>query len=262
MRASEYIDKATAFIASGALALEVRRELEAHLKEAIAEVEAQGIDPETAELVAVARMGDPSQVAIDLAEAHHQHLPWRHYLAVIPVMVLLFGNLFANQFQRGPMNLIWLTVLVLCLVPDLSILKGWALRLWLDASAKLHRVGRISLRAPLVAGLASGGVAGALFAAAASAHLGDFLFFLGVFVLPFCASVAMLSFFRTQVAATHAAGFASITFPLFCLPALYALGRLNAVAVGLSICGGYAFLIFGAAWIIDRVAAKRQMVRT
>lgn len=267
MRASEYIDKAIAFIADTARALEVRRELEAHLKEAAAEVEAQGIDPETAELVAVARMGDPERVALDLAEAHHQNLPWRHYLAIIPALVLLFGRMVEPNFWRWPGGTFWFPVLAVCLVPNWATWKRWSTRLRLDAFSKLRWVQRQPLGGPLLAGIAAGGVAGLLFTVGLftlSRHYwGGFptvLFF--VFLLPLSVSIGTLDLFRSRSPALLAAGFAALVFPMLCLPAVLMDGGPPALVAGFTVSGGYAFLILGAGWAIDRVAAKRQAIRT
>lgn len=262
MRASEYIAKATTYIGDPVKAREVRRELEAHLREATADIEAQGTDPETAELVAVARMGDPEKVALALAEAHHQSIPWRHYLALVPGLVLLVSHQLNGYFGTWPAAKFWYAMLAFCLVPNLSTLKRWAMRLRVDATAKYHWVLRQPLRAAFLSGIAAGGMAGGLFAAALwtaqGGHVASpFLAMLFLVAVPLAASVGALSRFRPQAPATFAAGFAALVFPLISLPVISA--DAHEFVEGLTVSGGYAFFILAAGWVIDRLAAKRQV---
>lgn len=262
MRASEYIERATAYIADPARVLEVRRELEEHLKEASTEVEAMGIEPETAELVAVARMGPPEKVALDLAEAHHRHLPWRHYLAIVPAMVLALSYPADHRFvsEAAPF---WWIVLVICLSPGWSTIARWSTILRLDAYAKIRWVLRQPRRMPLVVGLCTGGLTGLLFAlGVALGGPGGLLTVLFMLVAPAAVTVGGLLLFRPQVPALHAGVVAAPVFAAICTFSAFADGGILGATVGLTISGGYAMVIIGAAWLIDRMADRAKLVRT
>jgi len=155
MRAHEFIDKVTAYITDPAQANEVRRELEQHIHEATAEVEARGIDRETAELVAVARMGDPAKVAMGLAEAHHQHLPWRHYLSPLPVLALM-ASVGVHGDEVLAWRLFWTVGLIVCLFPRWVTAERLVRTLALDVRMKLHWLGQPPQSDSMLPGLATG----------------------------------------------------------------------------------------------------------
>ncbi|HLN61662.1 MAG TPA: permease prefix domain 1-containing protein [Symbiobacteriaceae bacterium] len=165
MRIHEYIEKATAYIADPEKALEVRRELQAHLDEAITEAMGQGLDATSAELVAVGRMGAPEALAVELAAAHHNHLPWRHYLAPFAVLAFLFLDRYAPYMGNQYLYFCTGAMLTICVVPRPATVKRWVRFLSIDLVAKSQWVQRQPLRAAVVSGGASGLAAGLLFGA-------------------------------------------------------------------------------------------------
>lgn len=133
MRAREYVDKATEYITDPERKLAARRELQAHLDEAMADALGKGLDHDTAELVAVGRMGAPEGVALDLAETHHKHLPWRYYAAVVPAITLIGLHLSRNDKFS---NFWWWAFLLLCLLPTRDAIGRWQRLLLVDLRAK------------------------------------------------------------------------------------------------------------------------------
>ncbi len=165
MRIHEYLDKVTAHMADAEKALEVRRELQAHLDEAMAEAMGQGLDATSAELVAVGRMGAPEDLAVQLAATHHAHLPWRHYLAPVALLGLLVLVWNVPFEWNEKLYLCMGAVLVFSLASRPATLKRWMRFLYIDMVAKYQWAQRQPLRAALVSGGASGLAAGLLFAA-------------------------------------------------------------------------------------------------
>lgn len=159
MRIREYLDKATAYIADPGKAHQVRLELQGHLEEALAEATREGLDAETAELVAVGRMGSPDVLARQLGAAHHSHLPWRIYLSPLPALGLLA---LPDKFALW-INLSLWAALCFTLMPSRVTLKRWLMLLYTDCLAKHQWLNRQPLRKTLVTGAVGGFAAGMAF---------------------------------------------------------------------------------------------------
>lgn len=230
MRGEEYILTVTALISDPKAAAEVQKELRVHLDEAVTELTAQGIEAETAEMVAVARMGSPESLAMQLAEAHHRHLPWRHYLAIIPLAVLAVMSFIwrapAEVWVEGRW---WLLLLIFCLVPDRATLAKWSRLIQIDARAKWHWLQRQPLHSASIVGGVSGGIAGLAWAVVP-------LFLRGIpagaVPLLFLASVVPALVTARVMRRLHqapplvTAGCASLTFPLGFLPGMLLWPRI------------------------------------
>lgn len=157
MWASEYIAAATAQISDPVKAAEVTRELLTHLEEIKAEAMAAGVEVDMAEAMALTRMGPAEALAASLAETHHSPLPWRHYLAVVPLVGLLL-------LWMGPSHLRWpassglFLLLLVTLLPGASVWR----RAWFGLRADLRQKAAWVRRQPLreAAKLALLGMAG------------------------------------------------------------------------------------------------------
>lgn len=224
MWASEYVAEVTRYINDPVTVGEVTRELLAHLEEIKAEAMAAGIDAEMAEAMALTRMGPAAQVARSLALTHHTHLPWRHYLAIIP----LVGLFLLFQVSRTPMVVGgWLILLLIgSLVPGLAVWQRLYHRVRTDAQLKWHWLKEQEL-------LKSAGVA------AAAAVLTGLLFLL--LVEPLRSSLVVGALFSLVPVAVAAAlgrnrwglqpflvaGLHGVLMPLVFLPVLFNSGFHN-----------------------------------
>lgn len=261
MRASEYLERATVYIADNEKALEVRRELEAHIRESAGEVEEMGIDRETAELVAVARMGPPEKVALELAETHHRHLPWRHYLAVIPLLVQVCGSLIVPYWSKD-LATFWWIIFFLCLIPQRSTLVRWATYFRLDLLAKVRQVNRHPKRVPILIGLAAGGLAGMLevIVVGGGAVLSFDGALLAFLILPQVVSGGVLLALRSRAKALHSAVTTVATFAPITFVAM--LAGVHHPDEALFVCGLNALATFVVAAVIDRLYAVWEAART
>lgn len=157
MWASEYIVAATAQISDPAKAAEVTRELLTHLEEIKAEAMAAGVDEAMAEAMALTRMGSVEALAASLAETHHSPLPWRHYVALVPLVGLFLAN---GIYPRGEIIAGLLFLLIACLMPGVAVWRRAGSRLRADMRQKWAWVQRQPLwPAAKVALLGPAGVA-------------------------------------------------------------------------------------------------------
>jgi hypothetical protein len=104
-------------------------------------------------------------VAVELAAAHHNHLPWRHYLAPFAVLAFLFLDRYAPYMGNQYLYFCTGAMLTICVVPRPATVKRWVRFLSIDLVAKSQWVQRQPLRAAVVSGGASGLAAGLLFGA-------------------------------------------------------------------------------------------------
>ncbi|HEY3363516.1 MAG TPA: permease prefix domain 1-containing protein [Symbiobacteriaceae bacterium] len=162
MWADDYLRQATAQITDPVAALAACRELKEHLEEARDELVARGIDLETAEVVAITRMGPPEALAVSLAEVHHRHLSWRLYLAPLPIVGLLVSLLGQPIYliKFWWLNRFWLALLLLCVAPGWATLHRLWVRVRIDVRAKWRWLQDQPMRAAVASGTAMGGVAG------------------------------------------------------------------------------------------------------
>lgn len=145
MWASEYIAAATAQISDPVKAAEVTRELLTHLEEIKAEAIAAGVEADMAEAMALTRMGPVEALAASLAEIHHSPLPWRHYLAVVPVVGILL-LMAGPPYMRWPAMFGLVLLLIVALVPGAPVWRRAWLGLRADIRQKLGWVQRQPLR--------------------------------------------------------------------------------------------------------------------
>lgn len=157
LRIREYLNQATAYIEDPEKTLEVRRELQAHLDEAIAEGTGHGLDPTSAELAAVDRMGSAHALAVQLAAAHHTHWPWRIYLSPVAVLGLV---LLPEKWKPWMHGLLW-GLLGYSLLPSLATMRRWIWLLYIDVAAKYCWIKLQPMRSALISG-APGGLAAGL----------------------------------------------------------------------------------------------------
>jgi len=166
MRSEEFIKRATAHISDPEIATEARKELRSHLEEAISEMVAQGVEPESAEMMAVSRMGSPESLALELAEAHHKHLPWRIYLAPVPIAcltaMLVIWDAPSDYWRVGRW---WIALLLFCLAPTRPTVEKLTKHLVVDMRAKWHWVQRQPLRSVVLLGALSGALSGLVWGA-------------------------------------------------------------------------------------------------
>ncbi len=161
MRAHEYIHQVTSGIADPARAAEIRRELQSHLDQAVADLTGQPIDEETAELLAVTRMGPAEGLARQFAELDSPGLPWRHYLSVIPI-VCLIAMFFIwdapSDFWR--IGIRWVAVLAVCMMPSRHAFARLFQTIKADATAKWYWLKRQELPQAIRIGGVAGAAAG------------------------------------------------------------------------------------------------------
>lgn len=163
MRPEEYVRRATAYITDPTRADDARRELRAHLSEAVQAGLDAGPDREAAEAGAVRLMGDPKALAWELGLAHHRHLPWRIYLT--PLLALFGLHLWLVDRWGGDGGLYWVflaVVLGLYLAPLARTGSNPLVSLILDLRAKRLWVEVRAARGAVMAGLALGFLAAAL----------------------------------------------------------------------------------------------------
>jgi hypothetical protein len=162
----DYLEQATRYITCPRQAEETRRELRAHLVQFVEVLQEGGLDSTTAVAAALARMGPPEAVALDLAEVHHRHLPWRLYLAP-----LFLGGISLCLWHWWPSDRAWelaerwLPLLLFSLWPDRSSWGRPVRLIRLDVRAKWHWLQRQMWDRALITGGATGGVAGLVWGA-------------------------------------------------------------------------------------------------
>ncbi|MGE5675642.1 MAG: permease prefix domain 1-containing protein [Mycobacterium leprae] len=254
-----YIQEATAYIADPMRAVEAQKELRAHIAEAVADLTAQGIDPDTAEEVAITRMGAARTVAIPLAMAHHRHLPWRHYLAILPLSCMIAVLLlWESPYDWWRLELGWLPVLAFCLWPSPDVLRRFWRLLVVDIRAKFHWVKGQPLRSALISGGAAGLAAGLAFCVVVVQHAPG-----GAILIVPLAAVGTLwvmrRWWRSQpllTAAFAAAGFPAGLVWIFLRP----LSNDWYIVVGL-LTVLFAFLAFAVGWAAQLVSRKGWLNR-
>lgn len=156
MRPDQYIRQATAYIADPVRAEDARRELNAHLAEAVEAGLAAGLERDEAEAEAVLRMGDPGALSWELAVSHHRHLPWRIYL-ITPLVGLLWVHLPLVEGRNG--GLLWVVTMVVLGVSLARVIRAGRnplVTLRVDVRAKRLWVSRNATRPAILAGAAAG----------------------------------------------------------------------------------------------------------
>jgi hypothetical protein len=276
LRAHEYIQMVTADISDPVRAADVRRELQAHVDQTVAELLGKPIDEEAAELIAVGRMGHPDALTRQFAEAHHQHLPWRHYLSVIPIACLIaMFFIWDTSSDYWRVGWRWLAVLVICLIPDSTRIGRLSALIRTDVAAKRNWLARQPLRRSALVGGVAGVTAGACWAAipilwdAMWERWGELLRAYSVTPYPNTVLQVGLPLIAATVAALTlssfysgswplSAAFSGLTFPLGFLP-IYALwGRhvTDWVTMSLFLQIVYFISVLLVAWLGE--AFRRQ----
>lgn len=249
MRAEDYLRIATGDIADPARACDAYRELKSHLEQATADVAAQGVEPTTAEQVAMARMGAPESLALSLAAAHHGHIPWRHYVAVLPLSCLVMGTLTWGEGWLGTIGQHWLALLIVCAVPGWATLRKWIRSLEIDLNAKRQWLQAQPLRAAVRSGGAAGFVTGTLVWAIPAAL--DNPFFVFLIAPPLVAVPFLYRLYRANTApARLTAACAALAFPVGALPLLL---RYDGPIDWLFTSVTFGVLVMGAGWLAQTV---------
>jgi hypothetical protein len=215
----EYLRDVTRLVRDPVKATEIYQELRAHLEEVKAEVMAGGVEPETAEAVALTRMGPAEKLALSLAEAHHRHLPWRHYLAVVPVACLLVTlTMWGERGGKAELALWWVLLLLICLFPSRAVWPKLYNLVLVDIRSKLAWLQGQPVRAAAIAGALTGAVTCvALITALTGGHPNRLPMVLFVTAAPTLLGILWMRW-RYQVPVFLTAAFAALGFSAVCLP--------------------------------------------
>lgn len=278
MRAHEYIQMVTAGISDPDRAADVRKELQAHVDQSVAELIGKPIDEEAAELIAVGRMGSPEPLARQFAEVHHQHLPWRHYLSVIPLACLIaMFFIWDAPSDYWRVGVRWLAVLLVCLFPDRAAMGRFFALIKTDVAAKHSWLARQPLRTAALVGGVSGVLAGVGWAVIPVLwevmweQWGDLLRVRGVTYHPnpvlhlglplIAAAIAALLLRRFHSGSWPLlAAFSGFAFPIGFLPVYFLWGRQVTDWVSMSLFLQIVYLISALvlAWIVEKVRRRGQ----
>lgn len=158
----EYLEQATWYLTNPRQAEAIRMEMRAHLEDLAEELQGEGLNADTALATAVARMGPPQSIALDLAEAHHRPLPWRHYLAPVFLGCITFCLWTGEPWQ---VTARWFPFLIFSVWPDRRDWGGPMRLLRVDLRVKWRWLRRQPWDRGLITGGASGAVAGLIWSA-------------------------------------------------------------------------------------------------